>query len=215
MALGKTVRVFAPAAAVFVNKDFLVGLRSKEEATRCISQLLKDYGPGETAIRGQVEIREVNLEASARLPVKDAVRVLKSPAVPETHKVQTGDTAWKIAADEGISVDTLKRLNPSVNLEALKPGMVIKVSEAKPRLTVMTKREVSRIEPIPYEIQILPMARLPKGERKVVHKGETGEKRIVEEVTLANGREVARRTLSAKTEKKPVNEVVWVGKAAP
>jgi len=215
LALSKMVKVFAPAATMMANNRFVVGLRSKEDAARCISLLLKAYGPGKPALKQRVEIGAVNLEASDRLPVEDAVKVLQSPAVAKTYAVQPGDTAWKIAQDVGISVGTLKRLNPSMDVSALKPGAEVNVSEGKPRLTVVTKRKVARIESIPFETQTAQTPALPKRARKVVRKGEVGERQVVEEVTLENGREVSRRLVSKKMKKEPVAQVVWLGRGGP
>lgn len=39
-----------------------------------------------------------------------------------SHTVSSGDTLWRIAHNNGVSVDALKRANPSVNVSALKIG---------------------------------------------------------------------------------------------
>ena len=46
----------------------------------------------------------------------------------ETYRVKTGDSAWGIARNQGgIPVWLLGDLNPSVNLERLRPGMELEL----------------------------------------------------------------------------------------
>jgi len=43
------------------------------------------------------------------------------------HTVRSGETLWRIAQNNGISVDALKRANPNVNVSALKIGATLMI----------------------------------------------------------------------------------------
>ena len=43
------------------------------------------------------------------------------------YTIQSGDTAWNIAVQHGISLDMLRSLNPNVDLSHLEPGQIINV----------------------------------------------------------------------------------------
>ena len=73
----------------------------------------------------------------------------------------------------------------------------------KPRVEVST-------EPIPFETVEQADATLAKGQSKVLTAGQTGERRIVTEVSLVDGKEV-RRVIENTVTKEPVSQVLSVG----
>ena len=73
----------------------------------------------------------------------------------------------------------------------------------KPRVEVST-------EPIPFETVEQGDATLAKGQSKVLTAGQTGERRIVTEVSLVDGKEV-RRVIENTVIKEPVSQVLSVG----
>ena len=73
----------------------------------------------------------------------------------------------------------------------------------KPRVEVST-------EPIPFETVEQADATLAKGQSKVLTAGQTGERRIVTEVSLVDGKEV-RRVIENTVIKEPVSQVLSVG----
>lgn len=63
---------------------------------------------------------------------------------PKTHKVVRGDSLWKIAQENGTTVAVLRRLNPQIKKDLIRPGDIIQVEE-KPKITKTEWRNVDDI----------------------------------------------------------------------
>jgi uncharacterized protein YabE (DUF348 family) len=72
-------------------------------------------------------------------------------------------------------------------------------------------RRVTETQAIPFPTKTVNDATMPKGTQKTRTPGVPGTKTVVYEVTLVNGVETARRTLSESVTKAPVTQVVAVG----
>lgn len=76
---------------------------------------------------------------------EEAVNKLTAVTVPPTvHIIKRGDRAIHIARDYGISISTLKNLNPDINMEQLTEGKELMISPGKKPLTVITKAFVTK-----------------------------------------------------------------------
>jgi len=60
-------------------------------------------------------------------PISDDRVTPPGRAGTKTHTVKSGETLWRIALNNGVSVDDLKRANPGVNVSALKIGASLRV----------------------------------------------------------------------------------------
>ena len=82
-----------------------------------------DIHPGsEPGDLGEVETNKPIL-IKPRGPVTESTPTRReSGASGRRHVVSNGDTLWRIAHNNGISVDALKRANPQVNVKVLKIG---------------------------------------------------------------------------------------------
>ena len=62
-------------------------------------------------------------------PAQVAAELVRAPR-PQVHIVDLGDNFWKIATENGITVDDLKALNPGVDYRRLHKGDVIKLPDS-------------------------------------------------------------------------------------
>lgn len=60
-----------------------------------------------------------------------AVVTPSAPSGTRQHVVKSGETLWRIARNNGISVDDLQRANPGVNVSALKIGAKLTIPAAR------------------------------------------------------------------------------------
>ncbi len=84
----------------------------------------------------------------------------------------------------------------------------------KPALAAAVSEEVKEVvqrEPIPYPTLRKSSSELRSGSSKTVRAGINGEKKITYRVTLKDGVEIRRETVTTKTLKNPVPEVITVG----
>jgi len=72
-------------------------------------------------------------------------------------------------------------------------------------------KEVVHSEPIPYPTLRKSSSELRSGSSKTVRAGMNGEKKVTYKVTYKDGVEIRRETVSTKTIKNPVPEVIAVG----
>ena len=79
------------------------------------------------------------------------------PVSGALHVVRKGETAAKVARDNGLSLQELKHLNPGLNLARLSVGTRLKVGEALP-----ARAEAPGASPAPVQ-PVEPLAALPAG----------------------------------------------------
>ncbi|ONK29123.1 G5 domain-containing protein [Streptococcus azizii] len=89
-------------------------------------------------------------------------------------------------------------------------------NNVRPAEPVIEVKEESRTEPVAYKTIRRANPALAEGQEQVVQAGVNGERRIVETVTLTDGKETSRVEKSNQMTKEPVDEVIEYGtKSAP
>jgi uncharacterized protein YabE (DUF348 family) len=166
----------------------------------------------------QVNVREsrhAEVEPSRGAEVEDGDVIVYEPAV-SVSLVADGRTREVVtnADDVGYLLDSLGiPLRPRDRVE---PGPATELRQGM-RVTVVrvTTKEVSVDQPIGYLTEIRKTDDLLLGTRRVERAGVPGLLRRVYELTLENGREVARRLLRAQTVREPVSQVILEGTRPP
>lgn len=102
------------------------------------SQPIPGSRPGEGVQLGGPEPISPGTESAVLISPVSPVRVDARPSVPTTaraqgrrHVVRSGETLWRIAHNNGVSVDALKRANPNVNVNALKIGASLVIPQSR------------------------------------------------------------------------------------
>ncbi|WP_319381741.1 LysM peptidoglycan-binding domain-containing protein, partial [Thiomicrorhabdus sp.] len=92
----------------------------KPNAVLKLGQILKV--PGQENLLAETKVAKAHLEAASKSNV----------TVPQSYQVQSGDSLWSLARRYDTRVKNLLALNPQLgNGSKLRPGMVIKLAEAK------------------------------------------------------------------------------------
>jgi len=208
----RDARLYAPGAVIMVEGRPAAALRTVEDARGCIARVQATYGSGRTWIKEHWEIREINMESRKRLTVEQAQQVLTSPARVEIYRVGRNESAWSIARTHGISVAALKRANQGVDLAALRPGITIRIGTGAPPLSVTTVRTQTHVEKIPYRTETITEPDLRPGAKRIIQPGLPGERQVVEQVTLENGKETGRRLIKTQITRQPIPQRVAVGR---
>lgn len=120
----------------------------------------------------------------------------------------TAPTVGDLLTEQGLTLradDTLSVLQSTPTVK----GLVV-------ALTRIDKKTVTKTEKVSYATTSVKSAKLFKGEKKVVTEGEQGSRKATYAVTLADGKVVSKKLVTATVTKKPVTQVVQVGtKARP
>ena len=81
----------------------------------------------------------------------------------------------------------------------------------EPTTPKVEHQEITTKEPVPYPSRTEYNAALPEGTRNVKQAGVNGEKTVVWDITLTDGKETARTKKSENVTKQPVEEIIEVG----
>ena len=110
-----------------------------------------------------------------------------------------------------MSVNELKALNPSVNINRLMIGDVLNVKEQVPMLSVRTVSDETYTQSIPCPVEEVKDSSLYMGTSKIVKKGTEGEALVNATVTYLNGHEQERVVNSTQTLREPTTTTKAVG----
>ena len=159
-----------------------------------------------------VEIVQKEVDTSKLLSY-DEIREKLTSKIHSTRQytIKYGDTIEGIAKENGITSEELIKLNPGIKNSRLRAGRKLTVAKEMPFLSVEAVRHVEYTESIPFETKKVNDDTLYKGTTKVVTKGQTGERRVVADVTYVDNKEESREILSSVVTKQPVTKVIHVG----
>lgn len=216
--LATAIHVIVPAHVIIVNGKVAAAVPSREDAEQVLSRVRATYaGPDQKSrFKESVRVEAADISRGRVVAAEDAFKLLAGGAAGSTttYEVQAGDTAWSIAKKHGISVEQLGSLNSRINLDRLQAGQTLSVGHGKSGLTVVTVEERTEIEPIPSSTSVKAAPDLRKGERRVITKGQDGEKSVRYRITSENGRVVKREVVAETVTRRPKPERVLVGTGA-
>ncbi|MBO8138144.1 MAG: G5 domain-containing protein [Desulfotomaculum sp.] len=109
-----------------------------------------------------------------------------------------------VIRESGTAVGEEDIVTPSL-VSTVKEGEVIKI-------TRVIKRQVHEEKEIPFQVIKRPDYRLPQGWEVVKQDGIKGVKKLVYQVTLHDGIEMAKNLIQAETKRKPRPKIIAVGK---
>ncbi|MBK4775236.1 zinc metalloprotease, partial [Streptococcus rubneri] len=168
------------------------------EATALQNQVLRSYNQtlsvssSQELAKGVIEIDGYDYIGYLRYPSTPKVTEQLSPGDQRNQKNEPGQLKTITSTPK---IDLSSRVTPEV-------GPAFPIVE-KPRVEVST-------EVIPFEVVEKPDATLAKGQTKVLTPGENGERTILTQVSLVEGKEV-RTVLESTVTIEPVPQVLRVG----
>ncbi len=212
------VTVLVEAAVVMVNGKPTVKLASPDLARQVLEAVKALY------VREGERIRSQDFRESVAVPivatpaaeitsdVSGAVaRLVRAKREAETYAVKAGDVPDKIAAQHGMKLAELYALNPGLKGRDISAGELLKVSTPRPLLTVVTVKDVARIETFDAPPERVSNPCLPKGQETVERQGVPGERTIHEQQTCENRRITKHTILQQNTTKQAVPKKISVG----
>ncbi len=131
----------------------------------------------------------------------------------EIYLVARGDSLWKIARSNNMTLEELQNANPQVTGTSIHPGDQLSLIVAEPIINVEVVEEVTVKERIPYKTTYTTSDSMWRYQTKVLTKGKHGEREVLYKVVMENGREVERIKLAEKIVREPVTEIIARGTA--
>jgi len=210
------------AYVINIENEDIVALKTKEDAEKVIQEAQEVYLEDNSEIvkfeiKEDVEVINENVEIDNIYGYEEAKRLIITGTTEEkVYKVVKGDSNWKIARENGISVEDINNANPGMNSNLLQIGQKINLITPVPYLTVEIEEKATYSQRINYGITYEKTDVLYEGEEKVKSYGVYGEKEIIAKVTKENSTEIDRDIIGSSVVKNAENQVVLLGtKAIP
>ncbi|MDD2413548.1 MAG: peptidoglycan DD-metalloendopeptidase family protein [Eubacteriaceae bacterium] len=210
-------------AVINIDGQNVAHVASEEQA----NQILNDYKNQFATVEGasvkdclfkeKVAVQEESTDLVKSGDYHQAMDTLQNGGSVVTQNTVSKDEAGdisQVAANNGMTVETLSKLNEDKDLSALNEGDVITTTQSKPALTVSTTVEKQYSEEIPFETEEQQDDSLTAGKEEIIQAGEKGSKDVDALITYENGQEVAKTIQSENQTKEPVKCVKKVGTQA-
>lgn len=202
---------------VYVDGALMGVVTDRAPIDNTLSGILASYnteGVKEVSFKEEVVYDQGLYLADSLVEPTQVVSRLTAKNVGESfYTIQAGDTPIKIASANGIGLDELQALNPSIQ-EECQVGNTVLVSTSEPVMTVNVTKDITYTQPIKYTTEKIDNNTIAKGLELTAVQGSNGEESIQAEVTMVNGYEVSRTIISKETTKKPVTEKIFLGTKA-
>ena len=199
------------AYSLYVDGTYIGSNPNKEALEALLDQVKAPYINENTQsveILEDVEIREGYVSTEDITSLADMVLTLNETKVGEvTYTVVKGDSYYEIAMANDLTVDELLALNPGFDVNQLRVGDELVISNAVPYLTIQATQYEYYTEDIPYEIQYVDDATMWEGDTSVVTPGAYGKADTTALVTYVNSTETKREIVEQTTNTEPTTAV--------
>ncbi len=202
--------------AVYVDGEAVFGVSSPEAAEWVFAQHKKN-SVGEITDDMSVDFCEKTEVKPEYMSIgmfetpTDALAILSGENKElKTHTVKKSDTIWNIAEKYGTSIERILAMNEGMSTN-ISEGMVIKVEEAVPILSVRCVQTVSLTEVVPFKVEKIDDSSIYEGRTVIAQKGQDGTAMVLATVTKVNGVETKKEIISSEPLTMPVDQIEKVG----
>jgi murein DD-endopeptidase MepM/ murein hydrolase activator NlpD len=205
--------------ALMVNGLETVVLASEQDVVELEDLIRNMYSSEyENSILRRAVIQE-DLQSLRTLVSPDAIACVEEAAHllvsgmnrQQTYLVARGDSLSSIARKQNMSLTDLKKANPQITSNVIRPGDQLNLVVMVPLVNVSVVEELTVHEKIPFTTQYTSDSSMYTNQTRVVQAGAQGERLVTYQLTRENGREIDRRILQSDILKEPVAQVVARG----
>lgn len=181
--------VLVEGFAIQISGRDVVVLQGQEAADEVLTTVkAKFLTEGETRLEPQ-RFQEEPVIAAIQVPPEQidndiqgaAEQLLRGTTEPTPYVVKSGDAPHRVATTHDMTVEQLYALNRGLKDKAARndihPGDTWQIATEQPNVVVITKKESTRVVPIPFEVLTEPRPTLPKGQVQVLRPGKEGQRK--------------------------------------
>lgn len=209
----------AEAYAIRIDGKNKYFLESKANAEKVLQRIKNYYIPASKQSKyeyvGFIEdvkvVRVDTIVGNIHTPNSVYKTILKGKRGEAYYKVKSGDTVLGICDKLNISLDSIKKMNPKLDVTMIHAGQKILVSRAVPSLTVKTIGIEKYNKKIPFKTIYKNSSAVYRGDTQISRAGVYGSKAIKSRVVRKNGKKIKEQVLSSKVVRKPISRVVLKG----
>ncbi len=209
------------AFEILINNESIGYVKDREVYDRAIQRHIDTYMPEEEEGVEVTEVRvvdEVTLSKtetySYNLETEEEIyKIISEPIIAnKTYVVVAGDSIWQIANDNGMTLDELLDINPSITLNgAIYPGDELNLVKEVPLVSVSISTLHTYTDVAYRDIEEVPNNEQYITYKKIITQGSDGESIFTIELKSVNGLETKREIISEEVLVAPVTQVVEVG----
>ena len=203
------------ADGLYIDDEFIGATTDGKSMMMLLESLkepyLEEYPDAKVEFTSKIKVRQGLYPVSSVVELNNIEEYISSEVEGEKiYIAQAGDAPITIARSNGISLDSLRELNPGIDTKLL-IGQEVLISKSVPLLGVKATYTSTYTEEVPFKINKTPDSKYYSNYSKVVSTGENGLRQVEEEVVYINGMVAERNIISTEMLIEPVDQEVIVG----
>ncbi len=207
------------ASGLYIGGEFYGATTAKDLMLDAIDAYLQPHKdavatyPGTTVrfIR-DVEMVDGIYPESSVVTFEELVQVLNTSTERDIYYTAIeGEVVEQIATKNGMTVETLRLLNPTLTTDVIETGTQLLVAENEPLLGVKTVLLETSNESIPFTTNVIKDPRYYVGYTQTIIPGKTGVRQVTTEVEYQNGVVIGRNIIEEVVISEPVAQEVVEG----
>lgn len=205
------------AEGLYIDGEFVGALSNGSQLLQYLDSQLERYRSDDLGEDATIQfIKKIQLKkglfpSETVVPYTTVYGMLSQEERGEKrYTVVEGDNPSRIAMKNGITIEELEAMNPSVST-SLFVGDELIISQPVPYLGVQVLHTTRIQEDIPYQITQRVDVERPAGTTETVQQGRVGVRESVVQIKMIDGVEVERTVLGSTIMEQPVHQVLIVG----
>ena len=206
------------ASAIYLDGERVATLRNISDAEHVASEIKRQFITEHTlrdltAFEEDWQIRSVMADQEEMDEPSDVIQWLDRPVTDIIrHVIRQNDTQGALAIEFNTTIERIGYLNDISRDAILGTGNILLIEITRPRLTVRTVDQVTVIEDIPKDVEIIENPDLHTAVTNVITEGRNGEQEVVRRITKLNGIQVGTpEIVSTRILREPETRVEEVG----
>lgn len=203
------------ADGLYIDDEF-VGATTDGESMLLLLESLKEpyleqYPDAKVEFTSKIRVRQGLYPVSSVVELANIEEYISSEVEGEKiYIAQAGDAPITIARSNGITLASLRELNPEIDTKLL-IGQEVLISKSEPLLGIKATVTESYTEEVPFKIHKTVDSSQYSTYSKVVSTGENGLREVEEEIVYVNGSVAERNIISSETLIEAVDQEIVVG----
>ncbi len=216
--LSASEQELAEACGIYIDGEFTGAVKDYKPVKDALDDRLANFSADgivkNISYVNKIEYTDGIYLTSSIMEENEMISLLTSTNEKDaTYVVQDKDTPVTIAQKYNMDFNDFEELNPFIR-NRCSAGQVVNVVEHESYLPIQYTREMETLSYLDFETIEVQTSSLEYGTKKLLVKGEKGEKRSKVEVTYVDGIESSRKTISSEITKEPVIQQMGVGMEA-
>lgn len=214
--LSTHVDAVSTLAVVSIDGEVIGAVGSEDQANDVLDQIASTYTGGDTKVEydfvEKVDVNVIETTTNIAMDKEDLYTSLTgTEETNQTYTISNNETLSSVAKKFDMTTSEITKLNPNIVATKMRQGDKVIVSAPEPKLSVLTSKNITYNENIPYKTIKNTNATIPKNQTKTIKEGKSGSANVSAKIMYINGVESERVIESRTVLSNPQDKVVEVG----